>query len=192
LITDLDGAPDAAAAETFRAAFNEVWDRIPATDRDCMLDYWSTERYITSPSDSEPMPVHRPVIRLVDRQSDSQLTVACTKFGLDMTFPAALVRGPRDVLLREIGDALVYVYRNATSEHWALLERMIEGPLRRWERAQSSRVTDKDRNRVLDVLEEKYDRRYQVVVTRLLRRWGFEEPRSPKRRPSTKRGKEEA
>jgi hypothetical protein len=109
-----------------------------------------------------------------------------------MTFPAALVRGPRDALLRAIGDALVYVYRNATCEHWALLERMIEAPLRRWERAQAGRFTDKDRNRVLDVLEEKYGHRYEAAVSRLLRRWGFEGPRSPKRRPSTKRGKEEA
>ena len=139
-------------ADAFRAAFNDVWDRIPAPDRVVMLTHWRGQRPWSLSDDPFPAPVRYPVVRVIDLGAESSTFPLLSRAGSVFHFPAnQTTERPWSVL---IPQALAEAYRCATREHWRRVMELIEEPLAEWEGQQRGRVSEARRAKKAAVLEE--------------------------------------
>jgi hypothetical protein len=160
-------------AHVFRKAFEGVWARISRADCQSMVNYWHDEPLAASLSSEDATAyatLPRPLIQIADGES---LDHVPKRFGHDLTFTTALVRGDPKQLRLEIARALVYVCRYATRAHWLLVERLIEGPLALWERTHGPNASDTTREKKESALEKRFLHAHAAAVAENLGKWGF-------------------
>jgi hypothetical protein len=161
-----------APVESFRAAFVEVWARIPESDRQALLAYWRADRSAAP---------HRPLIRLVHPERGARRPRACGRLGHELTFRLAPVLARPRRARRVIARALALAHRYATCQHWKLVLDKVEGPMAAWERRYGQRATEADRDARHRQLTKAYLVADEAEVQTLLRGWGFADRAAPAR-----------
>jgi hypothetical protein len=169
-------APDPGAmASTFRAAFADVWNRIPLAGRRELLDYWQRGP-LAGLRDDELLGRRSPLIQLVDEGRCCLARPRTDRAGHVLTIPASLVTNEPHRLPGAIGRLLAAAYRLATREHWRDVMRMIEEPLERWQAGKGAAATEAQVEQKAQALEAEYLRHFEVRVAQIVRSWGMDEP----------------
>lgn len=156
-----------SAGRVLQRTIEKVWDHIPATDQQCMQDYWHGESWSESAGYCEVQPPHKPLIQLTDTGSST-----CERFGLVLSFPVALIEEP-ERLAAEIANVLACVFRYASRDFWHLYMETVERPMEAWEKSRKKPISSSARRKKEAALEQEYRRKHDAAVNEVLCRWGW-------------------
>jgi hypothetical protein len=160
-----------AIGQAFRAAFLDVWGRVPEEDHRTLLRYWGRPP-VTPASLSSRGSGLKPLIRVVDAPWSEPIPI-CANQGHTLSFTTSLVRERTDLLPVEIGRALAAALLYANRRHWELCLALVEEPMARWERRQGKELDEARAGAKLDKLEATHRRAYDKEVVAILARWGL-------------------
>ena len=162
-----------AAGPVFVRAFNEVWKRLPGSDRHGLLHYWRDHGEFAHPGSTQVSLHPRPLIQIADVGMWSESYLVCSRSGHVLSFPVDLIAEHEDQLAFEIAKALAQVYRYATGDHWRLVTSLIEDPFAQWEKRHRRAADKKSGTEKLASLEREFLLQHKSVMTELLSRWGY-------------------
>lgn len=184
---DRDGLP--AIGKTFFETFNQVWQQIHRADRFVILRHWH------EPVVRRYFPFRPPLIQVIDTRFPLPKEARFQESGNRLDFCGTLIREHRDCLPGEIAATLADVHLVASGEHWRLVTKYLEDPMKDWEAllenhflhdvsAENFDDPDDDECHHFEIIEaaseEKYSeltaeflRHYRVAIATILERWDF-------------------
>jgi hypothetical protein len=161
-----------AAEATLRQAITAVWDRVPWRDRHNILAYWQDPNGAVLFKDRR-LPIHRPLIRILDVGLSSSPDPTCSKLGHVLDFPLLYLREQPESLTLDIARLFVQVQRYVNRQHYQLVLAKIEEPFAAWECQQLSEVSEVERDQKFRALEAQFLQDHEAAMNEGLRRWGF-------------------
>jgi len=168
------GAPEAMAT-TFRAAFAEVWERIPEADRRKMLVYWRRGPTWRHPDDDPPKQGW-PLIEIVDNGRYAPPPLHTERNGYVISIPAWCVVAKPHCLRGTIARLLAQVFRWSTGEYWSLIMELYEKPLDRWDAEEGADATDEEIEARAQAQEKEYLKVFEPRIAEIVRTWGLADP----------------
>jgi hypothetical protein len=140
-----------------------------------ILNYWAANEQLFRATRQEPFTKlpPRPLVEIVDDLPT--LTAECVWCGCDLRFPLFLVEKCPHRLPYEIAHVLAQVYSIETDES-NLYAKMVDKPMDRWEKRHPDANPDKYDKKLIR-LEEAHDRKYDLGIAAIVRRWGVAPPR---------------
>lgn len=162
----------------FRAAFRDVWAKIPEKTRRQLLGYWkSNPCRILSEDQRSRFPL--PSIKVSDDVSWSEAkTDWATGFGCVLNFPESLIVENLHLARWHIACTLATACRFMTGEVPRLALSLLDGPYEAWENREGLGASEEACDQKWEELLVVYRRRCDGRITRIVRSWKITKPAS--------------
>jgi hypothetical protein len=154
----------------FRAAFAEIWDRIPLVDQVRLRSHWQNQDWPRlQPMSLAEKRLPRPLIEVVDGWEE-EATETCGNYGGHLVFTAPMVTDTAQRLRAIIVRTLTQVHMYASREHYRLALELYEDPLAQWQKETGESMSDAWQEKS-DALHDEYVRQHETAQAELRRRW---------------------